>query len=240
MATQAAPKSGFDKWKEGVDRAPGDARWNLWDREIQSAVSDFNQHLATTPGYRPLDWRTIKAIIWVESGAGNPQWHIKPMQIGVVGDPGMDSLLYGNEGGNLILPPIWRERLTTVSVRTVPAHNIRAGVGYLLMRMAEYEYHSMPTADTTLYEVTVKPGDSLDKIARVNGSTTEVMARLNPAAAILQTGQVLRVQRASTQRVISGWRPLSTALIFKRYNGGREATYVRKLEIVLEMQRNEK
>ncbi|MCY1227709.1 hypothetical protein D9M72_399950 [compost metagenome] len=233
MATQAAPKSGFDKWKEGVDRAPGDARWNIWDREIQSAVSDFNQHLATTPGYRPLDWRTIKAVIWVESGAGNPQWHIKPMQIGVVGDPGMDSLLHGNEGGSLILPTLWKDRLTTLSVRTVPAHNIRAGIGYLLMRMAHYEHRSVPHPGASVFEVVVKPGDSLDKIAKAHGSTVESMRRLNPTADILRPGQTLKCQRASVQRVITGWRPLSAELISLRYNAEGDDVYLRKLDITL-------
>lgn len=175
MATQAVAKSGFDKWKEGILRAPGDPKWDIWDAEIRTAVSEFNQHLATTTGYMPLDWRFVKTMVWVESGAGDPQWRIKPMQIGVVGDAGMDALLFGNEGGDLILPPIWKERLTVLSIRTVPSHNIRAGIGYLLMKMATYEYRSVTPPGATVFDVTVQAGDSLDKIAKTHGSTAQVM-----------------------------------------------------------------
>ncbi|WP_341892485.1 LysM domain-containing protein [Variovorax sp. YR752] len=235
VATQAAPKSGFDKWKEGILRAPGDPKWDIWDREIRTAVSEFNQHLATTTGYVPLDWRVVKAMVWVESGAGNPQWLIKPMQIGVVGDAGMDALLSGNEGGDLILPPIWKERLTVLSVRTVPSHNIRAGIGYLLMKAAYYEHRSVSPAGSSVFEVTVQPGDSLDKIARANGSTTEVMTRLNPTAGTLRVGQVLKCQKAVLQRVIVGWRPMTPALLVGRYNGGGDATYRTKINTTLSL-----
>ena len=51
------------------------------------------------------------------------------MQIGVVGAPGMTAFLSGKEGGDLILPLALKGRLTTGSVRTILAHNIRAGIG---------------------------------------------------------------------------------------------------------------
>lgn len=233
MATQAAVKSGFDKWMDGITAAPGDARWHIWDCEIQAAVNEFNRYLAGTAGYRPLDWQIVKTMVWVESGAGDPQWHIKPMQIGVVGDAGMDALLSGNEGGDLILPPVWRERLTVLSVRTVLSHNIRAGIGYLLMKMATYEYRSIPATDTHVYETTVQPGDSLERLAKRHGSTTDVMRKLNPEAKILRPGQVLKFQKATVQRVITGWRPISHALISERYNGGRDRYYIRRLDFAL-------
>ncbi|WP_447778717.1 LysM peptidoglycan-binding domain-containing protein [Variovorax boronicumulans] len=233
MATQAAPKSGFDKWKEGILRAPGDPKWDIWDAEIRTAVSEFNQHLATTTGYMPLDWRFIKTIIWVESGAGNPQWRVKPMQIGVVGDAGMDALLFGNEGGDLILPPIWKERLTVLSIRTVPSHNIRAGIGYLLMKMAYYEYRSVTPPGATVFDVTVQAGDSLDRIAKTHGSTAQVMQRLNPAAGVLRVGQVLKCQKATLQRVITGWRAVSASVIAARYNGTGDPAYLTRLQTTL-------
>jgi hypothetical protein len=141
------------------------------------------------------------------------------MQIGVAGDPGLTSFLSGKEGGDLILPTAWKGRLTMGSVRSIPAHNIRAGIGYLLMRMANFEHRNVLAADAKVYEVTVKPGDSLDKIARAQGSVIETLKKLNPTATSLRPGQLLKYQKASVQRVIANWRHISTTLIAQRYKG---------------------
>lgn len=175
-------KTSLSEWQDGLTRAVGDAKWHAWDCEIQAAVNEYNRHLSATAGYLSLDWRTIKAVAWIETGANHPQWRIKPLQIGVQGDPGLRSLLSGNEGGDLIIPPIWKSRLTMSSATTMPSHNIRAGIGYLLMRMANYEYRSVLDRDAKVYEVKVAPGDTMDKIARRNGSATAVLKTLNPAS----------------------------------------------------------
>ena len=240
MATQSPPRTGFEKWQDGINKAVGDAKWNSWDCEIQTAINEYDRHLSGTAGYLPLDWQIIKAMTWVESGANHAEWKSKPMQIGVTGDPGMASLLSSQEGGDLILPPAWKGRLTAGSVRTIPAHNIRAGIGYLLMRMASFEYRSTLAADTKIYQVTVKPGDSLDKIAKVQGSTVEVLQKLNPTAGALRPGQVLVYQRASVQRAITSWRRISTALIAQRYNGGGDPLYAKKLDHALSLVREGK
>ncbi|MBR8131641.1 LysM peptidoglycan-binding domain-containing protein [Burkholderia ambifaria] len=233
MVTQAASKTGFEKWQDGINEAVGNPKWNTWDCEIQIAVDEYNRHLSGTAGYSPLDWRLIKAMLWVESGAANPEWNSRPMRIGVPGDPGLTSLLSDNEGGDLILPPAWKGRLTPSSARTLPAHNIRAGIGYLLMKMAHYEHRSILGADSRIYEITVKPGDNFDKIAKAQGSTVDTLKRLNPASAVLRPGQVLKYRKASVQRVITSWRTLSTTSIAQRYNGGGDPNYTTKLDYVL-------
>jgi hypothetical protein len=108
MSSGAQRKSSIDQWRDGLDKATGNRKWDAYDCEIRAIVAEYNSHLQPTPGYRPLDWRLIKAMIWTETGAGSPEWKIKPMQIGVPGDPGMNSLLSGNEGADLILPPVER------------------------------------------------------------------------------------------------------------------------------------
>ncbi|WP_107314777.1 LysM peptidoglycan-binding domain-containing protein [Burkholderia metallica] len=235
MTVQASPKTGFEKWQDGIDKAAGDTRWDAWDCEIRMAVDEYNRHLSGIAGYKPLDWQLIKAMLWVESGAANSEWNIKPMRIGVSGDPGLTSLLSGNEGGDLILPPAWKGQLTMGSVRSMPAHNIRAGIGYLLMKMANYEYRSVPGNDIKVYEVIVKPGDSLDKIAKTQGSTVEVLKKLNPAVSVLRPGHVLKYRKASVQRVITSWRYISPTLTAQRYNGGRDINYATKLDYVLKV-----
>ncbi|HEY9097265.1 MAG TPA: LysM peptidoglycan-binding domain-containing protein [Thiobacillus sp.] len=240
MDAQAPAKTGFERWQDRLSNAVGDVKWNAYDCEIQMAVNKFNQHLAGTPNYMPLDWQLIKAMVWTETGAMQAEWGIKPMQIGVAGDPGLASFLSGTEGGDLILPPAWKGRLTTGSVRVIPSHNIRAGIGYLLMRMANTEYKTLPAADSKIYEITIKPGDSMDKIARTHGSTTEHLKKLNPTANILRPGQTIKFQKASTQRSITSWRYISTSMIAQRYNGGGDPNYARKLDYALSLIRQGK
>jgi len=234
MTVQAPVKTGLQLWQDGISKALGDARWNEWDCEVQMAVNEYNRHLSGTPGFLPLDWRLIKAILWVETGANASEWKIKPMQIGVVGDPGMTALLSDREGGHLIIPPALKGRLTTVGIRAVPALNIRAGIGYLLMRMANFEYQNQPSADTRTYQVVIMPGDSFEKVAKVNGTTVDMLKKLNPSSGILRPGQVLKYKKASTQKVITGWKNFSTLSVALNYNSvRRDINYAKKLDHAL-------
>ncbi|MPW05945.1 LysM peptidoglycan-binding domain-containing protein [Paraburkholderia sp. CNPSo 3155] len=239
-AMQAPARTGFERWQDGVSKAVSDARWNSWDCEIQMAVNEYNLHLRGTSGYVALDWQIIKAILWVETGAHDPQWNSKPMRIGVAGDPGLTSLLSGKEGGDLILPPAWKGRLTMASARTIPAYNIRAGIGYLLMRMARFKYRSVLGADPAVYEMTVRLGDSLDKMAKAQGTTIDTLKMLNSTATVLHPGQILKYRKASVQNTIASWHPISTALIAERYNGGGDINYARKLDYALPLVRKGK
>ena len=241
MAVEAASQAGFEKWKATLDKATSDAKWNEYDCEIRTAVNEFNTHLVKSTGYVPLDWQLIKAMLWTETGAENKQWKSKPMQIGVPGDPGLASLLSGKEGGELILPPAWKGRLSASSAATIPTHNIHAGIGYLLMRMAIFEYRSVPASDTRIYEVTAGPGDSLAKIAKARGTTVESLKKLNPGTGdMLRPGQILKYQKASIERLITGWRVISTSMIAQRYNGGGDPNYAKKLEYALNLVRKGK
>lgn len=236
-AIPSQAKTGFEKWQDGLNTAVANDKWDAYDCEIQMAVNEFNRHLSGTAGYRPLDWQLIKAMLWTETGAESAEWKIKPMQIGVPGDPGLTSFLSGKEGGDLILPPNWEGRLTVGSVRAIPAHNIRAGIGYLLMRMANFEHKSVLASDTKFYEIKVSAGDNLEKIAKAQSSTPEILKKLNPTVDMLRPGQVLKFQKASIQRVITSWRHLSTSLIAQRYNGGGDPNYAKKLDYALSLVR---
>jgi len=52
------------------------------------------------------------------------------------------------------------------------------------MRLANYEYRSILDADRKTYEVTIKRGDSLTKIADTYNSTIEALRKLNPEIAL--------------------------------------------------------
>ncbi len=117
------------------------------------------------------------------------------------------------------------------SARTIPQHNLRAGIGYLLMRMATFEHRSVVGAGARVYDVTVKPGDSLDKIAKAHGSTIDVLKKLNPMITMLRPGQVLKCQKAAIERVITGWRPFTATSVALRYNSmRRDQNYAKKLD----------
>lgn len=108
------------------------------------------------------------------------------------------------------------------------------------MRLADFAIRNVPDSDAKTYEVTVKPGDSLDRIATANGSTVEMMRILNPSAHMLRPGQMLTCQKAAMRRVIVGRKFITTANIAHYYNGGGDPFYRKKLDYVLPLirQRN--
>ncbi len=71
--------------------------------------------------------------------------------------------------------------------------------------------------------------DGIDKAVSVK--------KPNPAAAVLRPGQVLQFQRASVQRVITGWRALTSGLLQMRYNGGGDPSYDKKIDYALRLVR---
>jgi hypothetical protein len=101
------------------------------------------------------------------------------------------------------------------------------------MKMANFAIKSVPDSDLKIYELTVKAGDSLDKIAKAQGSTLEVMKKLNPAAIVLKPGQVLKYQKTSMQKVVVGWKHVTTSNIATYYNGGGDSMYAKKLDYAL-------
>jgi hypothetical protein len=232
---QAKQESSLEKWKASLSKAAKDPRWDAWDFEIQSSVLDYNSHLHNTPGYISLDWRLIKAMAWVETGADSSQWNSKPMQIGVTGDPGLSAFLAEEEGSESIIPPLWKGTMNAASIRSTPAYNFRAGVGYLLMRLANFQFRSVPDADNKEYEVVVDSGDNLERIARRQATTVDLLKQLNPMVSTLHVGQVLKYKKGAIKRVITSWRHISTASIAHRYNGGGDPQYAAKLDYALAM-----
>jgi hypothetical protein len=237
MMTQPAAaktRSSYELWQDTIDTSLKDPRWHLYDCDLQRIVAEFNRHLSGKGGYFPLDWRIIKAMVWTESGGpNNPAWHNNPMQIGNSGDPGLAALLSGKEGGDLIMPAEIKRTLTTTSVRSSPQMNIIAGIAYLLMRLARFDIATIPdNKDHKVYEVLVKPGDSLDKVARANASTVDTLKKLNPGAFFLKPGQTLKYHKAAIQKIIVGWNMVTTSTVAARYNVGDPA-YAKKLNYCL-------
>jgi hypothetical protein len=229
------PRSSYERWQDTIDKAITDPKWHEYDCDIQRIVATFNRHLQGD-GYVPLDWRLIKAVIWTESGGpANHAWKTNPMQIGKAGDPGLSALLEGDEGGDLILPPSVLGSLTIASARSNPRANIAAGTGYLLMRHATYEIRSVKDQqDSGIYSVLVKPGDSLDKIAKNNQTTVQALRSANGPSFMLRPGQTLKYQKAKLSKAIVGWQRITPSSIARRYNVG-DSAYSKKLSYCLEV-----
>lgn len=115
---------------------------------------------------------------------------------------------------------------------TLTQYSIRAGIGYLLMRLATYKIKSVPGADNFVYEVKARPGDSIAKIAKENNSTIETIKTLNPGAHTLKIGQALKYQKASMKKIVAGWNRATTSRIAEKYNVG-DPLYSRKLDYCL-------
>jgi hypothetical protein len=232
--SRASAKSGYELWQETIDGALSDSRWRDYDCDIQRIVIQFNRHLSGTAGYIRLDWHLIKAMVWTESGGPDTRaWHDNPIQIGNPGDPGLSALFSGREGGELIIPPELRIRLTIGSTRTSPQMNISAGVAYLLMRLASYGFATiLDERDKGTYDITIKSGDTFEKIARSNGTTVDTLKKCNAGASILRPGQSLRYQKASIQKVITRWTSANPTSIARLYNVGDPA-YAKKLTYCL-------
>jgi LysM repeat protein len=220
------------KWKHTVDNGVSNKDWDEYDSLIQSEVNDYNQRLANTPHFTTFNWKMFKAMVWVESGGPhNVAWKMRPMQIGNLHDKGYPSLRNGDETAPLIMSDKLKEDIK--GDINQPQLNVRAGIAYALVRLTTSAIKSVDDPkDTTIHEYTVEKGDYFDNIAPKVDTTVASLQKLNPTAKVLKIGQKIKYRKASLQRVITGWRPLTTANLAKLYNH-RDPHYMEKLDYVL-------
>ena len=194
----------YAAWATGVDKALRErpAPWNIYDFTIKGALAAYTAHLKVTPGFIPVDWQMIKAILWTETNALSPFWLIAPMQCGVNGDPGLGDLLR-KPAGALTLPPEYAGKFNENNVPNNPTLNIQAGIGVVMLRMSEHRM--VPDAVTA-------PGSAL--ISRV----APAHRRSNPS---LPPGM---------HYAVTGWRRFNYETLSLRYNGGGDGNYPRKLQ----------
>ena len=138
------------------------------------------------------------------------------------------------------MPATVQSTLTPLLAISAAGHNIRAGIGYLLMKLANFTFQNVADPDATVYEIIVRSGDSLDKLARAHGTTIEMLKKLNPLAQVLKPGQGLKYQKAAIKKVIIGWKQITTANISAYYNGGGDSNYAAKLDYALAVIRGTK
>lgn len=235
-ALTAKPKTSYEKWQDTVNMGITDTRWDQYDDTIKAVVSEFNSRLGKKSRYAEspmprLDWKWVKAVIWVESGGpSNPMWKTRPMQIGNPNDKGLGVLKRGDEASNIVMDEKLKANLIQINTPTV---NIKAGTAYLLNRLSRSTFKSLRSGtDKTPHEYTVISGDSFDKIAKKNDTTIDELKKSNPAkVAMIKPGDKLKYYKAKSERVIHGWRAISALTIAGRYNVG-DPKYSKKLTYV--------
>ena len=222
-----------------MDDGVTNSAWDAYDTAIQTEVNAYNvkfQATAQTTGYKPVDWKLCKAMLWVESGGpASSAWTGRVMQIGNSGDPAIGVLRRGGEGSSSIMSIQLAADVKTDKIDT-PTINLRAGIAYLFTRMAQWQEQSVnDPKDPTVRAHTVVPGDTLDGIAKREGTTVAVLTSMNSLnGPTIHSKQVLKFRKASIQRVISGWRDFTTGNIASRYNVG-DLDYSAKLDYVLDL-----
>ena len=221
------------------------AAWHQYDSVIQVTVSEYNQFLRKTPGYSLLDWRFIKAMCWIESGAYNPAWKRNPMQIGAFrADAGMKDIL-SSQQGKLVLPPKYALTLNMANVPVIPTCNIQAGTGYMLERMARFgQIHSFLNSTTLPQRKSLSGAAAKSAFNRFereqerypyslfhqfptsshNENTNDLVGEFG----LEQSASRKHLERRSIYGIV-GWRVISFDSIAHRYNGGGDGNYADKL-----------
>ena len=210
----------LDKWCAGrraaVSQEP--ETWDRYDGQIRVVTAIYTAHLSTTPGYIAPDFQKIKAMLWVETGAGISDWWTAPMQCGVRSDPGLGELL-DKPQGHLILPPQYRYLLTRANVPANGNLNIAGGMGYLLMRLANFG------------SVAEKPSPFIEPFVPLLPTPLGVPF-LNFGQDLGPTQHPKHPFHPRPKMVLSilGWKPLTLEYIARHYNGGGDGNYFGKLE----------
>ena len=110
-------------------------------------------------------------------GPTSPAWNAWVMQVGNPGDPALAVLKGATEGADLIMSEQLKKDV--VGKINEPAVNVKAGIAYLVTRLAKSEFQSvLDSVDTKTFDYIVVAGDSLDKIAQKVGSTVDVLKKL--------------------------------------------------------------
>jgi len=224
------------KWKDTVNSAIKDARWDEYDSVLQNEITAYNGRFKGKNGFVSPGLNLFKALLWTESGGpDNAAWKKRVLQIGNKGDPAYDVLKKGAEGSHLIMSKSLATDIKTGRIDD-PKVNMRAGLAYLYTRMAKFDVKSVPSkTDTKPYTYKVVGGDTYVKIAKKVGTTIDVLKKSNPGVdpTRIKLGQILKYQKASMQMVITGWRNFNADMVADRYNGGGDPYYAAKLKYIL-------
>jgi hypothetical protein len=223
-----------------------DPRWNEYDETIKNEVAFYNQKFSGTPGFVPLDWRYVKAMLWTEvlaGPAGDPeQWQKFPMQIGrYAEDAGYGVVTNEKDDADLIVSA---ELRNLIKQERFGKNNVKAGIAYLYYKAIEGTSTADPrkvgnrdvidNPQKILTDTIQKGEPGFEAIAKRLGTTAENIKNNNPQldSKKLQPGQEIKYQKAYSERYITGWRDWNITI--KSYNSRKptatsgDLTYMEK------------
>lgn len=211
-----------------------DPRWSKYDDIIKKEVADYNAYFKEhyPEGFQALDWRRVKAMLWVEvrgPDVADPiDWQVWPLQIGrKKRDPGMPAIKYGLENTDRYVPAELRYKLQ--HQRMTAELNIRAGVAYIYDRAIANWKNVWRVTDPTERTYEVKPGDTLEGIAKSQHTTVGELLQDNDlnkdtATSIRPTNKLK--YRLATE--VPQWYDWPTASF--RYNATGNPDYAAEVE----------
>lgn len=218
---------------------PVQANARVHDKIIDKHYRKYAEKL----GNLPFSQEAVKAVMRVESG-NSKAFFYDPMQIANEGDPALDVLINSLENTYLITDEEFRKKLKTKKktpwIKTKkagyrdysrsnmePETSIEGGIAWLIHKAAVYSFRDIEEGEFFAYRA--EKGDTLDRIAKKQGTTMNTILKYNPEtnAKSLRAGEILSLKKARARAYISGWRSQEDAI--KRYNGGGDPHYVRKV-----------
>lgn len=231
-------------WIDTVRDGLTNPAWDEYDELIYAEVGPkvcsggmfYNARLVREDsGFPGVDWKLVKAIVWVESGGpSNPAWKTRPMQIGNAGDPGYGVVKTGADHSDVIMTQALASELRTGNIND-PKLNVRAGIAYLFTCMARFQFKSVVDPDDQrIYTTTILKGEGLDRIAKRVGTTEEELRKLRAenSHVALRIGETVRYRKASMRwKIVDWYNWADNKVIGKRYNSGDKA-YGEKLDYV--------
>lgn len=205
-------------------------RWHDYDDQILQWVTTYNQRFAATSGFVALDWRYVKAMMWLESGGPDysPQgWKTNPMQLSArAGDHGLDVMRVGGEHTDLLISRDQSVRIKKIHKISTPADSFEFGILWLYRKAFQVNLVEITDSPEIRTHI-VAPHEILSKIAKTEETTEESLLResrlTKEQGDHLRIKQVLHFKKAHREYQISGWQTWKDAII--DYNGGGNPNY---------------
>src|SRR5215510_1231435 len=212
-----------------------DPRWSKYDDVIKKEVDYYNDFFKKQfpEGFQPLDWRRVKAMLWVEvegPDVRNPNdWLTWPLRIGKfrADRPAFDAIKNGGQNTYKYVPAELRDKLKHQSM--TGELNIRAGIAYLYNRAIASWKNGWRINDPTERIYRLKPGETLEKLATDLHTTVGELLQHNGLT--METAKSLRAKRELKYRLaeeIPQWRDWPTASFL--YNSTGDPDYATKVE----------
>ncbi len=217
---------------------------------VKKVVAEHNERLQPT---NPLDYHLVLGMIETETGGSQKAYEKDPMQIANTGDYALETLNQKRVG----LTNLDRTKVQTLGTklgdasfaylkdnRTTPRKNgawdytnqtltpeesIRGGVSWLCYNAAQFGY-ATHVQEAVVVSYVVQEKDTLERIAKKSGSTTQVIQKYNPQIKpeSLQIGTKLTFPKAERVLTITGWDSWEKAI--EEYNGGGDKNYLTKVK----------